>query len=615
MPSIQTVNDLFRAAATRYARRPMLRYKRDGKWQSETCAQWRTESETWARGLIALGLKAGDRIAVLGGTSPAWVKADIAIAMAGGVTVPIYPSLPAHEARFIAADCQARFAFCEDPLSLRKLLDDRDGLPMLERVVCFADHVRWKHPDTEGRTELHVKDLLGADAWAMSAETLAKAGKLKDADVLKKRAALITADQPFTFVYTSGTSGPPKGVILSQAAIVFEIQALVEILDLRDSDSMLLFLPLAHIFERIVCFVSLFRGVELIFPSSLDKLIEELSETRPTIVPSVPRVFETIHKSARARAERAGPVALRTFEWAVRTGVDVARIRHSGERVPTTLMLRYQMARRVVLDKLQDRLGGAVRYCISGGAPLDKHLAEFFAAFGLPILEGYGLTETTAAAAVNRLEDFRLGTVGRALPGTEIAIAADGEVLIRGPHLMKGYHGQPEVTAAVIDADGWFHSGDLGELDEDAFLRITGRKKELIVTASGRNVAPQNIERHMQSHPVISHAVVYGDRQEFLSALITIDEGQLKRWAAEQDVPFTTHAQMSQLPGVYKLVESAIDQKNRGLASYETIKKFAILDREMSTEAGDLTPTMKVRRSAIADKYRALLDSFYSDGY
>lgn len=613
MSTIRTVADLFLSAASQYRDRPMLRGKKHGAWQSETFEQWLTQAQAWAAGLVALGLQPGERVAILARTSPLWVKADMAIALAGGVSVPIFPNLPDNEIAFIAADSDARYAFCEDPPLLASLVRSRPELPALAHVVCLRDQVSGeKDADAPRRME----DVLPAtDGWAMSITTLVSAGRLLPSDTLSNRRASVSADDPCTFVYTSGTTGRQKGVVLSHKAVVFEVHTLVESLDLRDDDTVLLFLPLAHIFERIVCLVCMFRGVQLVFPTSLDALFTELKETRPSVIPSVPRVFETVRNSAIARAEKAGKLGRQTFEWAVAIGEKVAAKKRRGSLIPLGLRAQHLLARRLVLDGIPRRLGGNVRYCISGGAPLAPDVARFFDALGLPILEGYGLTECTAAATLGNLREHRPGTVGRALAGTQIRIAQDGEVLIAGPHLMTGYHKRAEDSAVALGDDGWLRTGDLGELTEDGELRITGRKKDLIVTTTGKNVAPQHVEQHLKQHPLLSQAVVYGDGRDFLTALLTLDEAQLRRWAAEQGVTYTSYSQMSQRPDVYKLAQAAVEQRNRSLASYETIKKFAVLDEPMSAAAGDLTPTLKVRRNVLMQKYRTLLDSFYRDSY
>ena len=610
MASIQTIAQMFQAAAARHADRPMLRAKVRGQWRAEPFSRWQDDATAWARGLVALGLLPGDRVALLAPTSPHWVKADMAVALAGGVSVPIYPSLPGADIRHIAHHSGARFAFCADPALFRVLATSDEPVGALQHVICFADEAT----TDDGRLGIHdvAPDRAG---WAMSVQTLAKAGRLLEADALTRRQAEIDPDDPSTFVYTSGTTGPQKGVVLSHRALVFEAQALVALLELRDDDRVLLLLPLAHIFERIVCYVCMLRGVELIFPTSLQTLIDDMQQTRPTVVPSVPKVFETVHRSAQTRARRGGPIATQSFGWALSIGRQIAALERKGKPTPRWLHVRHLAARGLVLDRLRQRLGGEVRFCISGGAPLSPEVSDFFSSFGLPVIEGYGLTETSAAATLQRLGDRRPGTVGQALPGTQVRIAADGEVLLRGPNLMTGYHDEPDATVAAFDADGWLRSGDLGELDSDGHLRITGRKKDLIVTAAGKNIAPQNVEQHLCSHPLIAQAFVHGDGRDFLTALITVDEQQLQAWAGEQGMPWSNYAEVTQRPEVFKLAQEAVDSVNRGLAGYETIKKFAVLDRPLRPETGDLTPTLKIRRQALAEKYADLLDSFYRDSY
>jgi long-chain acyl-CoA synthetase len=615
------VIDMFEQAAAANHSKGILRSKRDGIWRSETFDQWRQQSNAWAKGLIALGLQVGDRVNIIGNTNADWVRADIAILKAGGVTVPIFQSNLAEDVRFISNDSGSRFVFAEDPFQVAKLLEQRASLPHIEKVIYFSERGRSDTPDRLGRTSVDLAEVAPdrSDGWLLDVDQLVAIGAMVDDDTLEQRRAEIAPDQPCTFVYTSGTTGKPKGVVLTHDAFVFEVGAVIETLDLRDDDTMVLFMPLAHIFAKVVYFVCLRRGIEMIFPTSVATLIDELGETRPTIMPSVPRIFEKVHTSVVSGANKAGGMKKRIFDWALAIGKTLSEHQQNGEKGPLSLRLKAHVAHRLVFSKLHDRLGGRIRYFISGGAPLSRDLAAFFHAFGLLILEGYGLTENCAAATVNMVDAYRFGTVGKPLPGVEVAIAEDGEILISGRNILTEYHDRPEATADAISVDEsgkrWLHSGDIGEIDTEGYLSITDRKKDIIVTAGGKNIAPQNIENHIKSHPMISQAVVYGDRRKFLSALLTLNEENLKAWTAEHGVPYTSYSLTSQNSEVFKAIESAVQQKNRGLASYETIKKFAILESDLSEDAGDLTPTLKVKRKALTRKYKKLLDSFYDEKY
>ncbi len=615
-PAIRTVVDLFENSVQRQPNQAILHCKVRGRWHDTTFADWRRISAEWARGLLMAGMEKGDRVLIAASTRREWMWADMAVLMAGGVTVPIYPSAVDAEAQWIAEDSGARFAFVEDPAQLAKLAANRAQLPNLARVFYFDDVAQLARADAAGRTLLRLGDVVpAADPWVAPAGELTPIGRDAPADLLAQVRQAIRPQDACTVVYTSGTTGRPKGVVLSQGAFVFETDACQKSLDVRDDDALFLFLPLAHSFAKVVYVVCVGVGCQMCMPESMATLLADLPEAAPTVMPAVPRVFEKIHAKIVAGVEASGPVRKRAFYAALAVGKRVSALRQAGKEPTGLLKVEYELAQKLVFAKIHNLLGGRMRGFISGGAPLAKQLAEFFHACGLLILEGYGMTENCAAATVNRLEDYRLGTVGKPIPGVEVVIAGDGEVLIRGPNVMTCYFNNPAETAAAIDGEGWLHTGDIGEIDEGGFLRITDRKKDLIITAGGKNVAPQNLESHLKTSPYISNCMVYGDRRKFLSALITLDDDAIRRWAREHGITAQGQEDLTQNAEVWKLLHGEIEARNKSLASYETIKKFAILHRDFSVEEGDLTPSLKLRRKEISSKHQGLLDSFYTEHY
>jgi long-chain acyl-CoA synthetase len=612
---LRTVVDVFERAVQIEPSKQILRSKIGDTWQPTTFAAWRDTSGIWARGLCALGLELGDRVGLIAVTRREWLFADMGILMAGGVTVPVYPSAMAEEAQFVLENSECRFAFVEDPAQLEKLVAHRAKLPKLEKIIYIQDVAVLERPDPQGRLRVRLDEVLPLDdPWLLSLEQLAGLGRRIGEGLLYDRREQIQPSQPATIVYTSGTTGRPKGVVLTHDAFVFETQACETSMDVHSDDGLLLFLPLAHVFAKMVYVVCVNVRCEMLIPRSIATVLQDMAEAQPTVMPAVPRIFEKAHAKIMAGVEAGGPVKKKIFQWALGVGREVSKLRQEGKEPVGVLRVRYELANRIVFTKIHAAFGGRVRGFISGAAPLSRELSEFFHAVGLLILEGYGMTENCAAATVNRLDHYKFGTVGLPIPGVQIRIADDGEVLIKGRNVMREYWNNPEATAQTLQ-DGWLHTGDVGELDAEGFLRITDRKKDIIVTAGGKNVAPQNIEAHIKNAPFLSQVMVYGDNRKFLTALITLEEDAICKWADQRGIRYATTAELTQNADVYKLVDGIIQEKNRTLASYETLKKFAILERDLTVEDGDLTPSLKMRRKEVTRKYQDLLDSFYSEHY
>ena len=574
MSRTDTLVATFLATARSRGAATALRTKRNGAWVSVSWTEWERRARALAASLVDAGVEPGDRVAIFGGTREEWVVADLAILMAGAITVPIYPSLVGEQAAYILVDSGARVLIAEDASFVKRIADhDPAVIERMTRAVLFADL-----PATDPSKELAAK----VDA----------------------RIAATKPDDLATIVYTSGTTGSPKGVMLTHLALVTDTRGLEAFVDVGPDDEQLLFLPLAHIFGKMLVMMQYRRGYSSAFAESLLKALDNAAEINPTFMGCVPRLYEKVYAVANERAAAAGGVKHRLFKWA--TAVGQAKQGGWG---------RY-WADRLVLSKIRARFGSRLRFAISGGAPLAKELAEWFDGAGLLVLEAYGLTETTGGTTMNSMAEHRFGTVGKPLPGIEVKIAADGEVLVKGPTVMRGYWQHEEATREVLDPDGWFHTGDIGDFDPEGFLRITDRKKDIIVTAGGKNVSPQNIENLMKQSVWVSQAMVHGDKRPYLVALVTLNVETAVRFARERGMPTVDvgGAGIEAIAGhadVRAAVQREIDAVNARLSSFETVKKFTIVARDFSIEGGELTPTLKVKRKVVSDRYRALLDAMY----
>ena len=576
--------------------RPAQQWKEGGAWHTRTWRETGDIVRELATGLLALGRRKDEAVGILSASRAEWVQADFAIFSVGGRTIPIYPTYPPDLIQYIVNDAEVKTLFVEDPGQLAKVLEVQGKMEGLEQIVVMQG------------------DPGAASGRVMTWDALLRLGRESRERLraeLEARVAAVRPSDIATIVYTSGTTGPPKGVVQTHGNHMATLASAARMSGIEDGDTHLLFLPLAHSFARLESFIGVHRGLTTAFAENIDKLRENLPEVKPHFICSVPRVFEKVYAGVIARAEAGPPLKRRIFHWAVGVGRRVSRLQQAGKPVPTLLGLQQRVAHALVFSKLHQALGGRLRFAVSGGAPLAKEIAEFFHAAGILILEGYGLTETCPSLTFNRLDHFKFGSVGQAQPGIEIKIAPDGEILARGGNIAQGYFKKPEATAEVFLADGWFATGDIGRIDEDGFLFITDRKKDLIVTAGGMNVAPQNIENLLKGDPFISQAMVYGDQRPYPVALITLNPEELAKFAREQSIVDTDPASLVKNAKVVERVSRIVEGRNAELQSYARVKKFLILPGDFTVENGLLTPTLKVKRRVITDKNRELLDSLY----
>ncbi|HLK10636.1 MAG TPA: long-chain fatty acid--CoA ligase [Candidatus Binatia bacterium] len=598
----RSVHALFRETASARPAAVAARHKVAGAWRDVTWAEMAATADRLTAGLMSLGVAPGDRVGLLSNTRLEWCLADLGIMGAAAVTVPIYQSNLAAECEYILRDADASVVLVEDGTQLAKLRRVRAGIPGVRTVVCLDGGA----VDRGGAWEVAWDDLLAAgDAW------LADRG----GDVAA-RAAGLGPDAVLTIIYTSGTTGPPKGAVLTHDCMLYEAEAIRAIGMVGPEDVEYLFLPLAHAFARVLEVAWFATGHVMAFwQRDQTKIVDDLGEVRPTVFAAVPRILEKVHARVVEDVERAPGLGGRLARWGLAKGREAAAVEAAGGRPRG---LGWAVARTLVYGaigrRLHARFGGRLRFCVSGGAPLAPDIARFFQHAGVTVCEGYGLTETSAGTCINRPDHVVPGSVGPPLPGTEVRIAPDGEVLIRGRGVMRGYWRREADTREVLDPDGWFHSGDIGTLDGEGLLRITDRKKDIIVTAGGKNIAPQNIENALKSiHPLISQVVVHGDMQRYLTALVTLDGDAVLAWARARGVAEPDYAALTRHPDLAEEIQRAVDQLNRQLPSYSTLKRVAILDHDF--EVGDqLTPTLKVKRRVCIDRYRAQLEAMYAPG-
>jgi len=567
----------------------------EGRWDPMTYREVGSAVREMASGLMALGLSRGDKVAILSGTRVEWCLADIAVILGGFVTVPIYPSSLPDQAGYILGHSEARVVFVEDGMQWNKVAGVWKDLPSLSTVVLFTGPSEGK----ERTIDLPRLRSKGIEYAAANPEDFSR------------RTEAIRPEDDLTIIYTSGTTGSPKGVVIRHSNVAFDVAATLSVCLISKGDVMLQFLPLAHVLGRFEHLLSFDAMTVTAFARGIQTVAEDLPAVRPHVMISVPRLYEKFYAAVLAKVHEEGGLKKRIFLWALSVGREVSARKQRNEPVTGWLSVKFSLADRLVFGKIRGKLGGRLRFFVSGGAPLTREIAEFFHAMGILILEGYGLTETPSVVSAQNMDQFKFGTVGKPLPGTEVRIASDGEILIRGPHVFKEYYRNPEATQEAIDPEGWFHSGDIGTIDADGFLRITDRKKDIIVTSGGKNVAPQNIENLLKNDKFISHAFVYGDRRKYLTALITLSGEDIVKWAERNDIPERDLVLLSRNPKVEAMMRSRVDEINRQLATFEQVKKFVLLGSDFTQETGELTPTLKVKRKVVIKKYGNLLDALY----
>ncbi|MEP6507038.1 MAG: long-chain fatty acid--CoA ligase [Gemmatimonadales bacterium] len=594
-PRPGTLNELFFSSIEKYDRPDALQVKVNGTYRGISHGEVAAQVQRIALGLGTLGMASGDRVAILSENRPEWLIADYACLNCGITDVPIYPTLPADQVAYILKDAGTVAIFVSNIEQAVKISAIRHEVPSLQHVIAF--------------------DEIG-DAADMTLGALSKTGAaVENAAMLaayRARADAVKPDDIATLIYTSGTTGAPKGVMLSHDNIHSNVEATRCKIPFDGNDVALSFLPLSHIFERTGDYLLFATGSSIAYAESIDTVPIDMQTVRPTIVFSVPRLYEKMYARVLQNGLSGGFIKRKIFLWARDVAESWADSTLAGKQPGGLLGRKYSIAQKLVFSKLKERTGGRLRYFVSGGAPLATEINKFFYAAGLTILEGYGLTETSPVIAVNTPVDFRIGTVGRPVEGVEVTIAADGEILTRGSAVMKGYYNNPVATAEAIDADGWFHTGDIGEL-RDGFLAITDRKKDIIVTAGGKNIAPQPVENLVKTNKYVSQAVMIGDKRKFPSMLLVPNFEQLESWAKKRNIIWTDRAQLLTMPTIQAKMEKEANSQIAGLAHYEMPKKFSLLEHDFSLEKGEMTPTQKVKRRVVDKNYKAIIDAMYEE--
>jgi long-chain acyl-CoA synthetase len=585
----KTLADLLPRSAQAYGSAPAVRYKDGEGWSDESFAEVGEIVRSLSLGLIDLGVEKGDKVSILGNTRPEWTYFDFAALSAGATVVPIYQTNSPEECQYVLENSDAKIVVVEDDEQMEKIRAVRDQLPLLEQVIRMT----------------------GSSDDAISFDDLSARGSSRDAAEWEARWQSVTPDDICTFIYTSGTTGPPKGCVISHGNYRAMLDMVNETSVIEEDDLTYLYLPLAHSFALLIQFGSFDLGTTIAYwERDPLKILPNLAELHPTYFPSVPRIFEKIYGAATSGMEKEGGLKKKIFDWSIRTGEKMRAVERSGKKPGVLLERKYKFADEKVLSKIRGLFGGKIRLAVSGAAPINPDILRFFDAAGVLVLEGWGMTETSTAATISSEDDFKVGTIGKPFPGCEVKIADDGEILVKGPNVFQGYYKNEEATRETI-VDGWLHTGDIGEIDEEGFIKITGRKKDIIITAGGKNITPANLEAEIRQHQLVSQCVVVGDRRPYLVALVTLDPEDAVAYAKENGLPEDPE-QLATNPDVLKAIEAHVGQINEKFARVEQVKKIAILPQDLSQESGELTPTLKVKRAVVTAKHDAEIEALYA---
>jgi len=592
---VTTINQLFTNTIQKYPREDLMLYKKEGKYVPISTEEFGTKIKHFSLGLKELGLNPEDKLVILSETRPEWVMTDIANLCAGGVTVPIYPTLIPEQIKYIVGNSDARIVVYSDSEQGEKMAEIKSNLGNVAHYVTFESEA------PEG--------VLTFD------QVLAKGKKIfeESPDLFDKAASLAKPETLASILYTSGTTGVPKGVMLTHNNFVTNVKAVTDVIPFSREDKVLSWLPLSHSFERIATYTYLFKGCSIAYAENMLTVGQNMPEICPTVVVGVPRLFEKVYAAVMDNVLASSLLKRKIFFWAIKVGRDFGQRTLRGASIPKFLGFKRKIAHKLVFSKIIAKTGGRIRFFVSGAAPLSKDIAELFYAMGLIVLEGYGLTETSPVISVNRLEKIKFGSVGPPIPDVEVKIAPDGEILARGPNIMRGYYKMGEETKETIK-EGWFYTGDIGYLDEDGFIVITDRKKDIIVTAGGKNVAPQPIENAIRTNVYVNDVLVIGDRRKFMSALVVPNFEKLEKYAKFNNISYKDKQDLIKNEDIVKFLEAEVDRATPHLASYEKIKKIALLDKDFTIADGEITPTFKIKRNVVEKKYQDLIDALYAEG-
>ncbi len=592
-----TLVEMFERAAREYQKQDALNYKRDGAWRSISSAEMVRRARQISLGLYSMGICAHDRVAILSENCPEWTLTDAGCLFMGAIDVPIYTTLTPAQVCYILKDSGARLLFLKNRAKYQELRETLKECVELERVVLF---------DEEEAVGDELMSLAQVEASGLDVEA-------REPELASKLSSEVRSSDLATIIYTSGTTGEPKGVMLSHSNIVSNVIDCADHLSFGPTDVVLSVLPLSHVFERTGMYMYIHHGISVYYAESMEKIGENMREVRPTVMLCVPRLFEKIFARVKERAAERGRARLALLNWAVSVGKLFAQYTLEHKQPPPVLALKHEIASRLIFSKWREALGGRVRVFASGGAALPDEIALIYIGAGMPIIQGYGLTETSPVISAGRVEDNRVGTVGKPIRNVEVRIAVDGEIEVRGPNVMRGYYKKPEETRKVFTEDGWFKTGDMGALDEDGFLRITDRKKELFKTSGGKYIAPQPIEQMIKSSRFVNQVVLVGNGRKFPAALIVPDWEQVRAYAEFKGLDARTPSELVNHPRIIDLFERQVAARTAGLAQYEKVKRIALLENELTIEGGEMTPTLKVKRRVIDEKYRDVIDRIYEE--